>query len=253
MKKFIAINGVSCLQERFWDILVMSPRQKRNCVKLKGEHSRYKSLGILSHRPFFVFLHILLRDGWGQGTLMGPGTGGKHSQLFTASEQITKPLGFSFLPGEYRMNLSLCITFRLLPGFKPISKMCLVSEDFCTKLIKPFKSSSLRITVETFQASQSWIRKNGFIADPYTKRQVTLLIHLEYINICFSVHTVHTDQVVILTDNTASWWNSKEVAHKKQFQHYRIVVYIPSFVLIFSQIERSTFVGNVFSMRIIKT
>lgn len=102
---------------------------------------------------FSSFLHILLRDGWSQGAFTGSETGEKHPQLFIASEQITTPTGFSFLPGEHKANPSLCMTFTLLPLLQPIKKKCLVSQDFCTKLIQLFKPFSLRMIVEKFQGS----------------------------------------------------------------------------------------------------
>lgn len=179
--------------------------------------------------------------------------GEKPSQLFIASEQTTKPSGFRSPPppGKHKRNLSLCLTFPLLPRFNPILKMCLASQDFCTKLIKLFKLSSLRITVEIFQGSHSWVRKNGLMSthkkagDPYNSFRVH-----KYGDFCFSVYT---DQVVLFTENTTSWQNSKRSCPQKailELQNCSLYTFLC--INFFPQTKRSTFVGNVFSMQMLR-
>lgn len=89
-------------------------------------------------------------------------TGENHPQLSIASEQITTPTGFSFLPGEHKANPSLCMTFKLLILLKAYLKKCLVSfSGFLQKLVQLFKPFSLRMIVEKFQGLYCWVRKCG--------------------------------------------------------------------------------------------
>lgn len=111
--------------------------------------------------------------------------------------------------------------------------------------------SSLRITVEIFQGSHSWVRKNGLMSthkkagDPYNSFRVH-----KYGDFCFSVYT---DQVVLFTENTTSWQNSKRSCPQKailELQNCSLYTFLC--INFFPQTKRSTFVGNVFSMQMLR-
>lgn len=93
---------------------------------------------------------------------------GRHSQLLIASEQVPTPAGFSFLQGNIKWTLHSVWPLPCCQGLIP-SKKCAFKKEFCTKPVKLFKPSSLRITVEMFQGLHFWVRKCELIVDPHTK------------------------------------------------------------------------------------
>lgn len=149
MEKLIAINAVNYTQRNFLHILGDESKRKKN-VKRKGKHFNIQRL---KYSEAACYSLVSNKFCWEMGRAREQSqseTGEKHPQLSIASEQITTPTGFSFLPGEHKANPSLVWPLNCCYCLSLSKKKCLVSQDSCTKLVHLFKPFSLRMIVEKF-------------------------------------------------------------------------------------------------------